>query len=106
MRIESRRQAILDRTDSLERDAVRILSELDNLDKKCIEIGEKVRESSVSKEIRVLRERVQARDRGDVFIRIVSRTYRIDRDIIKAMPFGIGSPLIAYFKIIESLRKK
>jgi Tfp pilus assembly protein PilN len=39
VRFESRRQAILDRIDSLERDATRILDELAFLDKEVVVIG-------------------------------------------------------------------
>jgi hypothetical protein len=105
VKIESRRQAALDRIDSLERDAVRILSELENLDRELILIDERVGKSAISEEIRLLRERVKAREDGDVFLRLGSKVYRIDRDIIKALPFGIGNPLIAYFRIAEKLEK-
>jgi predicted XRE-type DNA-binding protein len=105
VKIESRRQAALDRIDSLERDAVRILAELENLDRELILIDEQVGESAISEEIRRLRERVKAREDGDVILRLGSRVYRINRDIIKALPFGLGNPLIAYFRIAEKLEK-
>ena len=105
VKIESRRQAALDRIDSLERDAVRILAELENLDRELILIDEQVGESAISEEIRRLRERVKAREDGDIILRLGSRVYRIDRDIIKALPFGLGNPLIAYFRIAEKLEK-
>ncbi|MBD2302739.1 hypothetical protein [Nostoc sp. FACHB-190] len=105
VKIESRRQAALDRIDSLERDAVRILAELENLDREIILIDEQVGESAISEEIRRLRERVKAREDGDVILRLGSRVYRLDRDIIKALPFGLGNPLIAYFRIAEKLEK-
>jgi len=103
VKIESRRQAALDRINSLEGDAVRILAELENLDRELILIDEQVGESAISEEIRRLRERIKAREDGDVILRLGSRLYRIDRDIIKALPFGLGNPLIAYFWIAEKL---
>ena len=105
VKIESRRQAALDRINSLEGDAVRILAELENLDRELILIDEQVGGSAISEEIRRLRERIKAREDGDVILRIGSRVYRIDRDIIKALPFGLGNPLIAYFLIAEKLQK-
>ena len=105
VKIESRRQAALDRIDSLERDAVRILAELENLDRELILIDEQVGESPISEEIRRLRERIKAREDGDVILRLGSRVYRIDRDIVKALPFGLGNLLIAYFRIAEKLEK-
>ena len=105
VKIESRRQAALDRINSLEGDAVRILAELENLDRELILIDEQVGESAISEEIRRLRERIKAREDGDVILRLGSRVYSIDRDIIKALPFGLGNPLIAYFRIAEKLEK-
>ncbi len=105
VKIESRRQAALDRINSLEGDAVRILAELENLDRELILIDEQVGESAISEEIRRLRERIKAREDGDVILRLGSRVYSIDRDIIKALPFGLGNPLIAYFRIVEKLEK-
>jgi hypothetical protein len=89
----------------LEDDASRILAELENLDRELILIDEQVGESAISEEIRRLRERIKDREDGDVILRLGSRVYRIDRDIIKALPFGFGNPLIAYFLIAEKLGK-
>jgi hypothetical protein len=103
VRFESRRQAILDRIDSLERDATRILDELAFLDREVVLFDENVGKSPASSEIRQLRERVKARNDGDVIIRLGARIYRIDRDIVKALPFGLGNSILAYFRIAESL---
>lgn len=105
VKLESRRQAALDRIDSLERDAVRILAELESLDRELILIDEQVGESAISEEIRCLRERVKAREDGDIILRIGPTAYRIDRDIIEAFPFALGKPLIAYFRLAEKLEK-
>lgn len=105
VKFESRRQAALDRIDNLERDAIRILAELDSLNEELRLLDEQIGESSASEEIRRLRERVKAREDGDVILRLGTRVYRIDRDIIKALPFGLGNPLLAYFRIAESLEK-
>jgi hypothetical protein len=104
IKIESRRQSALDRINSLEHDAVRILTELENLDRELILIDEQIGVSSISEEIRLLRERVKAREDGDVILRLGSKVYRINRDIIKALPFGIGNPLLAYFRIVEKIK--
>jgi hypothetical protein len=103
VRFESRRQAILDRIDSLERDATRILDELAFLDREVVIFDENVGKSPASSEIRQLRERVKARNDGDVIIRLGARSYRVDRDIVKALPFGLGNSILAYFRIAESL---
>jgi hypothetical protein len=106
VRFESRRQAILDRIDSLERDATRIFDELAFLDKEVVIFDENVGKSPASSEIRQLRERVKARNDGDVIIRLGARSYRIDRDIVKALPFGLGNSILAYFRITESLESR
>ncbi len=103
VRLESRRQSIRDRNESLERDAIRILQELDSLDQELKLLDVEIGESVANDEIRQLRERVKARQEGDVIFHIGSRVYRVDRDIIKAIPFGFGNILLAYFRLIERL---
>ena len=106
VRVESARQAALDRIDSLERDATRILDELEFLDQEVASFDQDPDKSYVSSEIRRLRERVKARKDGDVILRIGRRSYRIDRDIIKATPFGLGNSLLAYFRIVEAIQHR
>ena len=101
IRLESRRQAIRDRTESLERDAVRILQELNALDLEAKNADTQIGESPVRDEIAKLRDRVRAREEGDVIIRFGSRIFRVDRDVVKILPFGSGRLLLAYFKIVE-----
>jgi hypothetical protein len=105
IRIESRRQATLDRIESLERDGLRIIDELDNLyeERRVLEVA--AGKSLVNEEIERLRERVRVRDRGDVVFRLGRRAYHIDRDIIKALPFGSGALLLAYFRVVERFQR-
>jgi hypothetical protein len=105
IRLESRRQAADDRIDSLERDAMRILEELDGLDNELRLLNVQIGQSSVSVEIQRLRDRVRARERGDVVVQIGSRSYSIDRDIIKAFPFGSGNLALASLRLIERFRR-
>lgn len=102
VRVESARQATLDRIDSLERDATRILDELEFLEQEVATIDRHSEKSYASSEIRRLRERVKARRDSDVILRIGGRSYRIDRDIIKAMP--LGESLLAYIRLAESVQ--
>lgn len=101
VKIESRRQAIRDRIESLENDAVRIIRDLKNLDAEARLIEEQITDSPVAEEIKALHERVRARQEGDVVIRLGRRVYRIDRDIIKAFPAGSGNLVLAYFRVME-----
>jgi hypothetical protein len=70
IKLESRRQAARDRIESLERDAVRIIQELDGLDKEIGLIDQPAGDSIINAEIKRLRERVRARERGDVILRL------------------------------------
>ena len=105
IRLESRRQAGRDRIESLERDGLRIVQELDGLAEEMRLIDASVGESIASKEIERLRQRVRARERGDVTLRLGTRTYRIDRDITKALPIGLGNITLAYFRLFERLQQ-
>jgi len=100
IRLESRRQAVSDRMEALRQDAIRIIQEFESLEKESRDLGEEIGQSTVSEEIRRLRERMRARERGDVVLTLGSRTYRIDRDIISALPIS-GDLLLAGFKLLE-----
>lgn len=106
IRLESRRQAARDRIESLERDAQRILGELENLDVEIATLESTIGQSVVSEEIERLRERVRARASGDVLLRFGSRVYRIDRDILKALPFGMGNITVAYLRLLEKIAQR
>jgi hypothetical protein len=105
IQLESRRQAARDRIESLERDAVRIIQELDGLDKEIGLIEQPAGDSIINEEIKRLRERVRARARGDVVLRLGNREYRIDHDIIGALPFGVDRSILAYFRVLEKFRE-
>lgn len=106
IRLESRRQAARDRTESLERDALRIIQELDSLADEMRITDVSIGNSIASEEIERLRQRVRARERGDVVWRLGTRTYSIDRDIIKALPFGMGNLTLAYLRLLERIQKR
>ena len=99
VKLESRRQAIDDRIQSLESDAVRIIRELDNLRDEAATLEIEIGDSPVSAEIESLRARVRARTEGDVILRVGSSIFRIDRDIAKALPFGMGNMLLAIARL-------
>ena len=103
IRLESRRQAARDRMESLERDAVRILSELNNLDIELTTIDATIGNGIASEEIQNLRERVQSRIKGDLSIRLGNKTYNIDKSVVNAIPFGLGHLLVLYFRVIQDL---
>jgi hypothetical protein len=106
IRFESRRQTVRDRVGSLEHDAVRILGELENLDAEALTLEEAIGRSVASDEIARLRDRVRSRERGDIMLRFGTRLYRIDRDIVNALPFGFGNIFVAYLRLLERLRNR
>lgn len=102
--LESRRQAVQDRIQSLEHDAARILRELENLDDERSLFDKQIGQSAVSEEVQRLRERVRAREKGDVIFHFGSRFYRLDRELIEAIPFRLGTWLLLYFKLLERIQ--
>lgn len=106
VRFAARRQAVMDRRVDLERDAGRLIGELDTLDEELRILDIEVGESTVTTEVNRLREIVGARASGDLLIRAGDRVYRIDRDILLALPLNLGHPILAYFRIYEKLRRK
>ncbi len=105
IKLESRRLATRDRIESLERDGMRIIRELDGLSEDLRLIDEATGDSIAHQEIERLRKRVEARSQGDVAFRLGTRIYRVDRDIIKALPFGFGNAALASFRILESFQQ-
>jgi hypothetical protein len=106
IRVESQRLAAKERIETLEREGVRIIQELDALDAEVRSLDGTVRGSVAREEIGRLRDRVKARERGDVILRLGSRVYRVDRDIIKAMPMGMGNLTLGYFRIFEKVQER
>jgi hypothetical protein len=100
IRLESRRQAVSDRIEALRQDAIRISQEFESLEKESRDLGDEIGQSAVSEEIRRLRERVRARERGDVVLTLGGRTYSVDRNIFAALPMG-GDLLLAGFRLLE-----
>ncbi len=82
-----------------------MIQELDALSDELRSLDDAVGKSVASEEIQRLRERVRAREQGDMVIRIGMRTYRIDRDIVKAFPFGMGNFMLAYFRLFNRLQR-
>jgi hypothetical protein len=108
IRLESRRQVVSDRIETLRQDAIRMIQEFEGLERESHDLGNEIGDSAVSEEMQRLRERLRARERGDVVLTLGGRTYRIDRDIIKAFPMG-GNLLLAGFRLLErweGLREK
>lgn len=102
--LESRKQALDLRKDSLEKNAIDILNELEAIDTELNSLDVDIASSPARDAVRRLNERLSARQRGDVVLRLGSRYYSINRDIVLGMP--MGRFLMFYLRIIESFTKK
>jgi hypothetical protein len=105
VKLESRRQTARDRVESLERDGVRIVRELDALDRELQLFDEQIGQSAVSQEIQSLRERLRAREKGDIFLTFGKRVYHLDRSVFTSMPLGIGYLYLVYFELLKLLSR-
>ena len=70
VRLESRRQAVMQRREDLEKDGVRLLRELETLDEEARALDLQIGESAAREMVLRLHERVKAREAGDVVLRI------------------------------------
>lgn len=85
IKLESQRLALLARKESIENSAIQILHELDIIEKELGSLG--VSKSVTSKELTELDERISARKRGDLILRLGNREYIIPKDAIENAPF-------------------
>ena len=97
--LETRKQALISRRDSLEADAVDLVAELEALDNEMSTIDSEIDNSSVKEIVSNLSERLGARKRGDIVLNIAGRYVTLSRDFILSMP--MGRLLLSYFQLIE-----
>ena len=97
---ESRRQALLQRKQSIEKDGFRILDELRQIDSELESLNINIESSPAAEQVQLLHERLEARREGDQIIRLGTRQYRLNRDLILALPFG--RLWLALFRMIET----
>lgn len=102
--LESQRQALLEGKRSLEQDAARILNKLQAIDSELGAINMNVQSSPVSQQVQSLHERLQVRQRGDIVIRLGSRYYSIDRDLVLGLfPLGFGRLLLCFLRFYDTI---
>lgn len=98
---ESERLALITRKHDLEKNAKRILKELDIIESEIESFDESI-EGVPANEVRKLRERVQAKQRGDVVIRIGRFQFIIEREQIVNTPV-FGYWLYLLLKFVQDL---
>jgi len=100
---EARKQSLDTRKGSLERDAVRILGELEAIDAELSDL--KIDSTPVTEEIQRLQARLHARQKGDLVFRIGSYDFILEREMFLSIPF-VGGVVFNYFESLVIMNKK
>ncbi|MCP9237915.1 hypothetical protein [Lewinella sp. JB7] len=104
---EAQRKAALDHLDRLRKSAERTLVEFEALEKELAQLDTASDDTGIAKEIILrLRERIDARKRGDIVFEIHGRTYIIERSLFRSLPFNIGPLMMLLFTAIESFQNR
>lgn len=99
--LEARKQALVSRRESLEKDGIRIVQGLDNVIERLKEVDSDLAAVPLSDEVKTLRERIRAKRRGDIVFRIFGKEFIIDKDVLSNLPFG--GVLLSYAKGFETI---
>ena len=102
--LETRKQALTARKDSLETDAVDILGELEAIDNELSTLDAEIEISSAQDAVQILNERLVARRRGDIVIRLGTRHFYLNRNLILSLP--MGRFLLFNLQVAESLMRR
>lgn len=87
VRLEAERLTLQYRKDTLEKDALLLLAELENIDSLSEGLDLKESTSTASDEIQRLRQRLRARTRGDIVFRLNGKEIIIPRVYIPTLPY-------------------
>jgi vacuolar-type H+-ATPase subunit I/STV1 len=88
VRLETRRQTLIARKTSLEQEGTRVLDELRAVDMELDALEFDIQASTVRDEIEALNERLLARQRGDVVVRVGDTYVRLSRELVRGLPFS------------------
>jgi hypothetical protein len=91
VQLETRRQTLITRKAALEHDGSQILKELQAVERELADLEVDIEASTVTEEIARLNERLEARQRGDVIIRLGETYVRVSRELVRGFPL---SPLL------------
>jgi len=105
VRFEAERLTLETRKISLEKDASRILRELEALDEQIKQLGLQLPEGIAVDQLSRLRERLQASQRGDVFFRFRHKHFAVKKDAISGWPY-LGDSLYVFAKSLADLQGK
>lgn len=107
VRLEARKQTLASRRSDLEEQAIRILRELEAIEQEGANLQLDLDASTVTNEIEELRERIQARLRGDLIINIGGYSFVLDKNLIGTLPMGsVTQNILSLFEsLFESLNR-
>jgi len=89
IQFESRRQALINRKETNEREAIRLLEELTAIDAELSNLSITVNENKeIAEELNSLHERIIARQRGDIVFEIGKIRFVLETDLIRGLPWG------------------
>jgi hypothetical protein len=101
VQIEARREGLLQQRERLERDGVQLLRDLENVERELATLQQATEASPAAVEIARLHERLRARRRGDIVIRMGRRDFVLDPGLLAVVP---GAALfIPYFRVLARL---
>ena len=101
--METQRQTLLTRKASLEDEATRVLEALEAVDSELRSLELDIEASTVKEEIDRLNERLQARQRGDVFLRLGETYVTVNRGLIRSLPVFPGILTEVILRLAEVL---
>ena len=98
--LEAKQQSLIEREKTLIEDAIRILSQLNRIYREKDEIGANINSVNLNDNIKELRDRVNAARSGDLIFKIFGMVFRINKEVLNALPIlGVSS----ITKIIQSI---
>ncbi len=101
VRLETRRQVLKERVNRLEEDASRVLQDLHNADAEIGILDASVRSSQSIDEVRELRDRLDAKGKGDIIFQFHEKQYRLSPDLLD-IPF-VSAPLVEIARAVAYL---
>lgn len=94
----------MSRKESIENSAIQVLHELEIIDKELSSLGEA--KSITAKEVTELNDRISAKKRGDLLLRLGNKEYIVPKEAIENAPFPLSFffwPIIYYNSLYKWL---
>src|SRR5215210_2747906 len=103
VQLETRRQTLLTRKASLEDEGIRVLEALEAVEDELRSLEVDIEASTVKEEIQRLNERLRARQRGDIVVRLGDTYVEVSRDLVRSLPLFPGIFTEVMLRFTEAL---